>query len=73
MKRKTYEKKLRAMLAAIYHHPESNFVNSYSLGQGMKYSMSHAREGAKNFGSYEAAWNNDAMRWAREFYLGEVL
>lgn len=73
MKRKTYEKKLRAMLAAIYHHPESNFVNSYSLGQAMKHSTAHAGDAAKNFGSYDAAWNCSAMRWAREFYMGEAL
>lgn len=73
MKRKTYEKKLRAMLTRIYHHPTSDFPKEYSLGQGIKYSMSHAKDGAKNFGSYAAAWNNEAMRWAREFYLGEVI
>lgn len=71
MTRKTYIKKIRALIVAIQQHPESFFPQSYKPGEGMKYTVRYAINVPSNFGSYEAAWNDKTMVWARQHYLGE--
>lgn len=73
MKRKTYEKKLRAMVTAIHAHPQTNLPEGCKVGGAYRNIYRNAHIAAVNFGSYAEAWNNKAMRWAREFYMGEVI
>lgn len=69
MTRKTYIKKLRALAVAIATHPTSAI--EYSTGEAQKHIVRYAKKVPANFGSYAAAWNSEAMIWARRFYLGE--
>ena len=39
----------------------------------MKHTVRYAKNVPGNFGSYDAAWNNDTMLWVRQFYLGEKI
>lgn len=58
MTRKTYIKKIRALIVAIQKHPESFFPETYKPGEGMKYIVRYAKNVPSNFGSYDAAWNS---------------
>lgn len=69
MKRKTYIKKIWALEAAIAKHPST--MSEIMTGESLKHSTRYAKKVPANFGSYEAAWNCDAMKWARSYYLGE--
>ena len=74
MKRKTYKKKLRALLVAIQQHPMSRYPEGYKPGESMKDSMSAKMDFVNGkFHSYDEAWNCSAMKWAREYYMGEVI
>lgn len=69
MTRKTYIKKVRALAVAIAQHPTSPV--DYTSGDAQKSIVSKAKNVPGHFGSYTAAWNCEAMVWARRFYLGE--
>ena len=69
MTRKQYKNKVRELIIAVYN----NSCKDYKLGVTLKQSqdIDNIKDVAKRFGSYEAAWNCDAMRWARQFYLNK--
>lgn len=71
MTRKTYEKKMKALLVAIYNHPESHFPESYKIGETLKHYNAKTIDLSKVGGSYKAAWNSDIFKWCRRYYLGE--
>lgn len=57
MTRKTYEKKMKALLVAIYNHPESHFPEDYKIGEALKHYNAKTIDLSKVGGSYKAAWN----------------
>ncbi len=67
MTRKKYINKVQQLTIAIYKHPDSN-VKGHKLGKALKYIKANAKSVPAKFGSYDEAWNCDAMRWAREHY-----
>lgn len=71
MTRKQYINKAQVLVIAIHKTIHKTSHKRYKLGNALR----TFRDGAKNvpgeFGSYEAAWNCDAMRFARKHYLGE--
>ena len=68
MTRKQYINKLWTLTIAIYNHPESIFPDGYKLGEALKHNKAFAKNIPATFGSYEAAWNSEHMKWAREHY-----
>ena len=71
MTRKTYEKKMKALLVAIYNHPESNFPESYKIGETLKHYDAKTIDLSKVGGSYKAIWNSEQFIFCRRHYLGE--
>ena len=67
MTRKQYTHKIQQLTIAIYKHPEST-VQGCKLGTALKRTKDNAKNVPATFGSYEAAWNCDVLRWAREYY-----
>jgi hypothetical protein len=67
MTRKQYINKGQQLIIAVYNHPES-FMKGRKLGDCLKTFRDNAKRVPAKFGSYEAAWNSGAMRWAREHY-----
>lgn len=65
MTRKQYYHKGMQLIVAIHKQSGGN------LGKALSHFRDAHREAPKHFGSYENAWNCEAMRWARNFYLGE--
>ena len=68
MTRKKYIHNLWSLTLAIYRNPESNFMKGFKVGEALKNNKRAAKEVPKRFGSYEAAWNSEAMKWARQHY-----
>lgn len=68
MTRKQYVHKLWGLTLAIYRHPESIFPDEYKVGEALKHNKKFAKKVPETFGSYEAAWNSEAVKWAREYY-----
>lgn len=69
MTRKQYVRKLTALTIAIHNAPESNFKDgSKHLGNALRYVKAKAKTVPATWGSYDAAWNSDAMKWARKHY-----
>ena len=68
MTRKKYIHKLQNMITAIHKDPASIYPEGCKLGESLKHARDFAKEVPKNFGSYEAAWNSEAMVWARNHY-----
>ena len=68
MTRKKYVRKLWAVTLAVYNSPDSLFSEGYKVGEALKHNKAHAKSVPKAFGSYEAAWNSEAMKWVREHY-----
>ena len=68
MTRKKYINKIQALTLAVYRHPESNFLHGFKVGEALKHVKEHAKTVPKTYGSYEAAWNDEALKWAREHY-----
>ena len=66
MTRKQYYHKGMQLVVAI-----NKYHGSDNLGSALAHFKEAHRNAPKNFGSYEKAWNCEAMRWARKFYLGE--
>ena len=68
MTRKKYIHKLQQLTLAIYNHPSSLFPEGYKIGEALKHNKNFAKNVPTKFGSYEAAWNSEAVVWACEFY-----
>lgn len=68
MTRKKYIHKIQNLMIAIYNHPDSFYPDGYKLGSALKHAKEFAKQVPVKNGSYEAAWNCEAMRWAREHY-----
>jgi hypothetical protein len=68
MNRKQYIRKIQAVQIAVYNSKESFYPDGFKLGDALKHSRDFAKEVPKKFGSYEAAWNSDIMKWCREHY-----
>lgn len=68
MTRKQYTRRVQALALAIYHHPESIYPKNYRIGDALRHIRDVSKNVPKMFGSYAAAWNCDAVKWAREFY-----
>ena len=68
MTRKKYIHKIQSLIIAIHNHPTSLYPEGYKLGESLKHARDYARNVPKNFGSYEAAWNCEAIAWARNHY-----
>lgn len=68
MTRKKYIHKVQMLVIAIYNHPDSIYPEGYRLGEGLKRVKEAAKYIPERFGSYEAAWNSKAAKWAREYY-----
>lgn len=68
MTRKKYIHKVQEMILAVHRHPSSLYPEGHKVGTALKHVRDYAKEVPKNFGSYEAAWNSEAMIWAREYY-----
>ena len=71
MTRKTYEKKMKALMVAIYNHPESHFPEDYKIGEALKRWNAKTIDLPKVGGSYKAAWNSEPLIFCRRHYLGE--
>ena len=70
MTRKKYIHKLWGLTTAIYKHPDSAFKD-YKLGEALKHNRDFAKNVPTKFGSYDEAWNSEAMRFAREHFVSE--
>jgi len=70
MTRKQYINKGQQLILAIYKHPQSLYPEGQKIGEHLKHFKKNAKSVPEKFGSYEAAWNCDIMKWARENYLG---
>ena len=68
MTRKKYIHKLQNLCLTVHRHPDSIYPEGHKLGESLKHVRDFAKEVPKNFGSYEAAWNSEAMVWARNHY-----
>lgn len=68
MTRKEYINKIQALTLAIYRNPESSFLKGFKVGDALKRVKERAKDVPKTYGSYEAAWNSDVLKWAREHY-----
>ncbi len=71
MTRKKYIKKGQALMVAIAKHPETIYPKGFKIGQALKYFKGYAKNVPGIHGSYQAAWDSDVMKWARNHYLGE--
>ena len=68
MTRKQYVHKLWMLTLAIYNSEKPLLPEGYKVGEALKHNKAYAKKVPKTFGSYEAAWNCEHMKWAREFY-----
>ena len=71
MTRKQYVHKLWHLILTIRNHPASMYPDDYKIGIQLKYAKDNAKNVPKVFGSYEAAWNDKAMKLARDLYMKE--
>lgn len=68
MTRKQYVHKLWMLTLAIYKSEKPLLPEGYKVGEALKHNKAYAKKVPQTFGSYEAAWNCEATKWAREFY-----
>lgn len=66
MTRKQYYRKGQQLVIAI-----NNYHNLGNVGKALAHFRDSHKNAPKQFGSYENAWNSEAVKWARKFYLGE--
>ena len=67
MTRKKYINLGTKLVVAMYKSPDS-IVKGVSVGSMIRHFRDNAKHVPEVFGSYEAAWNCEAMKWARENY-----
>lgn len=69
MTRKKYINNLIRLAIAIYRHPNSVYPENYKIGNSLRdIRRKGAQSAIKNFGSYDKAWNNEAIVFTRKFY-----
>lgn len=68
MTRKQYVRKITALTIAIHNAPDSNAVNGFKIGNALRHVRANAKTVPATWGSYDASWNSDVMKWAREYY-----
>ena len=67
MNRKKYVGKIRNLVLAI---SKSDGYNG-KCGESIRYAVTHVKMAVETHGSYEACWNNDAIKSARRIFLHE--
>lgn len=71
MTRKEYVRKLQALVIAVYR--KDGIRGHGSLGKSLRHVRDSAKDVPAAWGSYDAAWNCDFLRWARHYYLEDRL
>ena len=72
MTRKKYIKKMQHLVLAIIKDPDSTFPEGFRTGDRLKEIKRNSPKLAiQNFGSYDNAWNCDAIVWCRKHYLSK--
>lgn len=71
MKRKQYVHKLwNVAIQMNKKFPDIYKSNNGKLGKSFRYMLDHAKDVPKTFGSYEKAWNSEAMVELRKMLAG---
>lgn len=66
MTRKQFQRRIQELVIALHKDPEMTFTEK--VGIATRRAHDNAKRAAQLFGSYEAAWNCDAVRWLRNKY-----
>ena len=67
-KKPPFIKKGQKLLVAFYKDPEIKWDGRKKVGEALKHFKENAKSVPAKFGSYEEAWNCEAMKWLREHY-----
>lgn len=68
MTRKQYQRRMQELVIAVHNDPEITCTGRDTIGVATRRTHDNAKRAAQLFGSYEAAWNCEAVKWLRNRY-----
>lgn len=68
MTRKQYQRRIQELVIALHNDPEMTFTENDKVGIATRRAHDNAKRAAQLFGSYDAAWNCEAVKWLRNRY-----